>query len=131
MLSASASHRRVEPSTSVNTNVITPEGAGTPAECHNKPPSTSNIQDDPDSRSEARRRRPRGLRWRLWIDVVLGARSLRLLERRERLLGPRRGFSLPPGGSEQSVPNSRWSWPAGVPSLRWWGRRRPGRLYKK
>jgi hypothetical protein len=34
---ASASHRRVEPSTSVNKNVTTPEGAAatdTPAECH-------------------------------------------------------------------------------------------------
>src|SRR6202044_4193247 len=37
MPSASASHRRVEPSTSVNRNVTTPEGAGTSAECHNKP----------------------------------------------------------------------------------------------
>src|SRR6202161_2271035 len=34
--SASASHRRVEPSTSVNRNVTTPEGAGTSAESHNK-----------------------------------------------------------------------------------------------
>src|ERR1700761_3119700 len=36
MASASASHRRVEPSTSVNKNVTTPEGAGTSAECHNE-----------------------------------------------------------------------------------------------
>ena len=35
--SASASHRRVEPSTSVNKNVTTPEGADTSAECHNEP----------------------------------------------------------------------------------------------
>jgi hypothetical protein len=39
--SASASHRRVEPSTSVNKNVTTPEGAAaggadTPAESHNR-----------------------------------------------------------------------------------------------
>src|SRR6201993_5178212 len=37
--SASASHRRVEPSTSVNKNVTTPEGAAavdTHAECHTK-----------------------------------------------------------------------------------------------
>ncbi len=46
--SASASHRRVEPSTSVNRNVTTPEGAAarsadTPAESHNRPrlPRTS------------------------------------------------------------------------------------------
>ena len=41
MPSASASHRRVEPSTSVNRNVTTPEGAAaagadTPAESHNR-----------------------------------------------------------------------------------------------
>ena len=40
---ASASHRRVEPSTSVNKNVTTPEGAAavdTHAECHTKPQGT-------------------------------------------------------------------------------------------
>jgi hypothetical protein len=44
--SASASHRRVDPSTSVNKNVTTPEGAvaaDTPAESHNRPASTSHI----------------------------------------------------------------------------------------
>jgi hypothetical protein len=46
--SASASHRRVEPSTSVNRNVTTPEGAAaggadTPAECHNRDGLTLNI----------------------------------------------------------------------------------------
>ena len=45
--SASASHRRVEPSTSVNRNVTTPEGAGTSAECHNEPCSTLNITGRP------------------------------------------------------------------------------------
>jgi hypothetical protein len=46
--SASVSHRRVEPSTSVNRNVTIPEGAAaesadTSAECHTEPRSTSNI----------------------------------------------------------------------------------------
>ena len=46
--SASASHRRVEPSTSVNKNVTTPEGAAaaaadTPAECHTERGPTSHI----------------------------------------------------------------------------------------
>src|SRR6202044_3954779 len=47
--SASASHRRVEPSTSVNRNVTTPEGAAaaggadTPAESHNGQALTSHI----------------------------------------------------------------------------------------
>ncbi len=46
--SASDSHRRVEPSTSVNKNVTTPEGAAaaaadTPAECHNRRAPTSHI----------------------------------------------------------------------------------------
>ena len=46
--SASASHRRVEPSTSVNRNVTTPEGvaaegADTPAASHNKAAPTSHI----------------------------------------------------------------------------------------
>src|ERR1700686_4865233 len=46
--SASASHRRVEPSTSVNKNVTTPEGAaaaggGTYAESHNRHAPTSHI----------------------------------------------------------------------------------------
>ena len=46
--SASASHRRVEPSTSVNRNVTTPEGAAarsadTPAESHNRHAPTSHI----------------------------------------------------------------------------------------
>src|SRR5271165_2264875 len=45
---ASASHRRVEPSTSVNKNVTTPEGAAaggadTPAESHNRRAPTSYI----------------------------------------------------------------------------------------
>ena len=40
---ASASHRRVEPSTSVNRNVTTPEGAGTPAQCHNRYAATLHI----------------------------------------------------------------------------------------
>src|SRR6516164_4167183 len=45
---ASFSHRRVEPSTSVNRNVTTPEGAAaggadTPAECHTERRSTLNI----------------------------------------------------------------------------------------
>jgi hypothetical protein len=45
---ASASHRRVEPSTSVNRNVTTPEGAAaraadTPAESHNRQAPTSHI----------------------------------------------------------------------------------------
>jgi len=45
---ASVSHRRVEPSTSVNKNVTTPEGAaaggaGTPAESHNRHTPTSHI----------------------------------------------------------------------------------------
>jgi hypothetical protein len=45
---ASASHRRVEPSTSVNKNVTTPEGAAaagadTPAECHIRQPATLHI----------------------------------------------------------------------------------------
>ena len=48
MSSASASHRRVEPSTSVNKNVTTPEGAAaaaadTPAESHNRPAPTTRI----------------------------------------------------------------------------------------
>ena len=48
MLSASASHRRVEPSTSVNKNVTTPEGAvaagaDTPAQCHNRYAATLHI----------------------------------------------------------------------------------------
>ena len=46
--SASDSHRRVEPSTSVNRNVTTPEGAAaaaadTPAESHNRPAPNSHI----------------------------------------------------------------------------------------
>ena len=46
--SASASHRRVEPSTSVKRNVTTPEGAAaagadTPAESHNRPAPTLHI----------------------------------------------------------------------------------------
>jgi hypothetical protein len=44
--SASASHRRVEPSISVNRNVTTPEGgtpADTPAESHNRRGPTSHI----------------------------------------------------------------------------------------
>jgi hypothetical protein len=46
--SASASHRRVEPSTSVNKNVTTPEGAAaagadTPAESHNRHAPTRHI----------------------------------------------------------------------------------------
>jgi hypothetical protein len=44
---ASDSHRRVEPSTSVNKNVTTPEGAAaaadTPAESHNRRAPTSHI----------------------------------------------------------------------------------------
>jgi hypothetical protein len=44
MPSASASHRRVEPSTSVNRNVTTPEGAGTSAECHNGPCSLAKFE---------------------------------------------------------------------------------------
>src|SRR5262249_45428396 len=45
---ASASHRRVEPSTSVNRKVTTPEGAAaaaadTPAESHNRPAPTTHI----------------------------------------------------------------------------------------
>jgi len=47
--SASASHRRVEPSTSVNRNVTTPEG-GPPADtrtgCHTKPTSTQQTATD-------------------------------------------------------------------------------------
>ena len=48
MPSASASHRRVEPSTSVNKNVTTPEGAAvagadTPAESHTRHAPTSHI----------------------------------------------------------------------------------------
>src|SRR5262249_42353647 len=47
--SASASHRRVEPSTSVNKNVTTPEGtaaagADTPAECHIRHAATLHIE---------------------------------------------------------------------------------------
>src|ERR1700722_12447744 len=45
--SASASHRRVDPSTSVNKNVTTPEGAGTCAECHNEACSPLNITGRP------------------------------------------------------------------------------------
>src|ERR1700692_2436910 len=45
--SASASHRRVEPSTSVNKNVTTPEAAGTSAESHIQPCFTSNITGRP------------------------------------------------------------------------------------
>jgi hypothetical protein len=47
---ASASHRRVEPSTSVNRNVTTPEGAAaagsadTPAECHMRHAATLHIE---------------------------------------------------------------------------------------
>ena len=41
--SASASHRRVEPSTSVNRNVTTPEGAATSAESHNRCAPKSHI----------------------------------------------------------------------------------------
>src|SRR5258708_2069622 len=49
MPSASASHRRVEPSTSVNRNVATPEGAAaagadTPAECHIRHAATLHIE---------------------------------------------------------------------------------------
>ena len=58
MPSASASHRRVEPSTSVNKNVTTPEGAAaagadTPAESHNRHAPTSHIggiRPDPAAR---------------------------------------------------------------------------------
>jgi hypothetical protein len=49
MPSASASHRRVEPSTSVNRNVTTPEG-GPPADtrkgCHTKPTSMQQTATD-------------------------------------------------------------------------------------
>src|SRR5271155_4856445 len=76
MLSASASHRRVEPSISVNRNVITPGGAGTPAESHNEPGfHLEHHRTTQTTDHEAGRRRPRRLRWQLWIDVVLGARS--------------------------------------------------------
>src|SRR6202044_409096 len=61
--SASASHRRVEPSTSVNRNVTTPEGAGTSAECHNEP-CFHTSQDDQTTDHEAGPGRPRRLRYR-------------------------------------------------------------------
>src|SRR6201987_3420532 len=54
--SASDSHRRVEPSTSVNKNVTTPEGAAaagsadTTAESHNRPAPTSHIGGIRDGR---------------------------------------------------------------------------------
>src|SRR6516162_1297836 len=50
MPSASASHRRVEPSTSVNKNVTTPDGAAdggadNPAESHNRRGDSTHIVD--------------------------------------------------------------------------------------
>src|SRR6516165_6759524 len=53
--SASVSHRRVEPSTSVNRNVTTPEGAAaavadTPAECHIRHAGTLHMREpDPET----------------------------------------------------------------------------------
>ena len=62
MAPASASHRRVEPSTSVNKNVTTPEGAAaggadTPAESHTRQAPTSHIAGirSRNRRPEARR----------------------------------------------------------------------------
>ena len=55
MPSVSASHRRVEPSTSVNKNVTTPEGAAaagadTPAECHIRHAATLHMREpDPET----------------------------------------------------------------------------------
>src|SRR6516165_3066740 len=52
---ASASHRRVDPSTSVNKNVTTPEGAAdagadTPAECHIRHAATLHMREpDPET----------------------------------------------------------------------------------
>ena len=76
MPSASASHRRVEPSTSVNRNVTTPEGAAarsadTPAESHNRPrlPRTSaDPARSPDTR--VLRRTSASRRSRLFRDDV-------------------------------------------------------------
>jgi hypothetical protein len=50
--SASASHRRVEPSTSVNRNVTTPDGAApggadTLGDSHNRPASTAHFTGIP------------------------------------------------------------------------------------
>src|SRR6202042_1316644 len=89
--SASASHRRVEPSTSVNRNVTTPEGAGTSAESHNKTVSLRSLNTRSTRAenqalvmlAEVQIVGPTVLR----IDLFFQVRAQRLLRSREGLLG--------------------------------------------
>jgi hypothetical protein len=81
--SASASHRRVEPSTSVNKNVTTPEGAATaaadtPAESHNRPAPTTRIGGirirKPTPEALIARARHRGHRLRVAVSARQSSR---------------------------------------------------------